>query len=185
MTLRLTNACRHHCCQFESRLEAALDSIRQTVTNSLGARSQPYTDHESDAERERNTMSASEMQRIASAKLKGDRSDRNLYHVGEQSQVTIPNWFGLQTSLCEGTTNEVHSTATKVVNGSGCDSPRMNLSQSNSDVFNATGHQPAKTESSEIRNVTTNLPQAKKSIYHNLYLPKIKMYISFYNALQL
>ena len=79
--------------QFESRLEAALDSIRQTVTNSLGARSQPYTDHESDADRERSTMSASGKQRIASAKLQGGELDRNVYHVSEQSQVTIPNWF--------------------------------------------------------------------------------------------
>ena len=94
--------------QFESRLEAALDSIRQTVTNSLGARSQPYTDHESDVDRERSTMSASGMQRIASAKLQGDSLDRDVYHVSEQSQVTIPNWFDSQTSLCEGTTNEVH-----------------------------------------------------------------------------
>ena len=144
--------------QFESRLEAALDSIRQTVTNSLGARSQPYTDHESDADRERSTMSASGMQRIASAKLQGGSSDRNAYHVGEQSQVTIPNWFDSQTSLCERTTNEVHLATTNAVNGSGYNSPRTNLSRSNSHVFTTTGYQPTNTESSETRNVTTNLP---------------------------
>ena len=68
--------------QFESRLEAALDNIRQTVANSLDARSQPYTDHESDVDRERSTMSTCEKQRIASAKLQGGPWDRSVYHVG-------------------------------------------------------------------------------------------------------
>ena len=129
--------------QFESRLEAALDSIRQTVANSLGTRSQPYTDHERDVDRERSTISASEMQRIASAKLQGDSLDRNVYHANGLSQVTIPNWFDSQASLCEGTTNEVHSAATNAVNGSGYNSPRIDLSRSNSHVVTATGHKPA------------------------------------------
>ena len=66
------------------------------------------------------------MQRIASAKLQGEL-DRDIYHVSEQNQVTMPNWFDSQTSLFEGTTNEVHLAATNAVNGSGYDSPRINF----------------------------------------------------------
>ena len=113
--------------QFESRLEAALDSIRQTVTNSLGVRSQPFTDHESDADGGHSAMNASGMQRIAGAKLQGDVSGRNICHASEQNPVTMPNWFDSQTSLCVGTTNGAHSTVPDAVNGSGHNSPQSEL----------------------------------------------------------
>ena len=105
--------------QFQSKLEAALESIRQTVTTSLSARSQVVTDQESDVDRGCRTTNASEMQLIANESIQGGVLGRDTHHLADNGQVTLPNWFGSQDSLGERTLSETHLAATHVTDRTG------------------------------------------------------------------
>ena len=94
--------------QFESRLEAALESIRQTVTNSLSARSQMCTDNESDVDQNCNTASASKVQRITDLSIQEDGLDFSHPQVNMNARDTGQVWIGSQTSLGAGNDDEVY-----------------------------------------------------------------------------
>ena len=142
--------------QFESRLEAALESIRQTVTNSLSARSQMCTDNESDVDQNCNPTSASKMQCIAGDKFQGGDLDRDVYHASDCGQVTMPNWFDSQTSLgnrvneAENVTANQSMSNSHMVTGVGCHQGTASLGEDQT----STSHMVKGMGYHEAQNVT-------------------------------
>ena len=94
--------------QFEAKLETALECIRRTVTNSLGARSQVLTDQDSDVDREYGSVGVSRIQQNADLSIQGSRLDLDHPHVGGNSKDAGQVWIGSQTSLREENNGEVY-----------------------------------------------------------------------------
>ena len=97
-------------------MEAALESIRQTVTTSLSARSQVVTDQESEVDHDYCTTSASRIQQFADVGNQGENVDLDTSHVRDNGQETNLDWFSSQTSLRERTSSEVFLANSHIVN---------------------------------------------------------------------
>ena len=118
--------------QFESRLEATLENIRQTVTTSLSARSQVVTDQEREVECDNRTTSAPSIHQMADEGNQGDELDLDPSHVRDNGQVTDPTWFGSQTSFREQTVNGVYMANSHMVKGMCLSNPPGNVHKSDS-----------------------------------------------------
>ena len=88
--------------QFESRLEAALDSLRQTVENSLSGRSQLVTEPESEADHGNCSTSASRMPNTTTNNYNQDNElDLDPLGAGPSNRVTEHTQVSQYTPLRE------------------------------------------------------------------------------------